>query len=237
MPSEMNVDRGEIAKFEALADRWWDPDGDFRPLHDINGVRTDYIVERAPVEGRRVVDVGCGGGLLTEALAIRGGQVLGIDMGETPLQVARRHAEGSDVAVDYERTTAEVLAEEHPAEFALVTCLEMLEHVPDPASVVDACARLAAPGGHLFFSTINRNPKAYLLAVLGAEYVLGLLPRGTHDYARFITPAELARATRQAGLTTESITGMSYNPFTRLCRLTDDVTVNYILHARRPPLS
>lgn len=237
MATEVNVDPSEIRKFAALAERWWDPDGDFRPLHDMNRVRVEYIAQRVAVAGRRVLDVGCGGGLLTEALAQRGAEVLGIDMGEMPLQVARRHAASNGVAVQYEQTDAEALAEQRPAEFAMVTCLEVLEHVPDPARLIAACARLAEPGAHLFFSTINRNPKAYLLAVLGAEYVLGLLPRGTHDYARFITPAELSGAARRAGLTTEAITGMRYNPFVRRASLTDDVSVNYLLHARRPPLS
>jgi 2-polyprenyl-6-hydroxyphenyl methylase/3-demethylubiquinone-9 3-methyltransferase len=232
-----NVDAAEIAKFEALAYRWWDPNGDFKPLHDINPVRLDYILSRADVAGRRVVDVGCGGGILSEAMAQAGAEVTAIDMGESPLAVARLHAVEAGVDIDYRQTTAEALAQSHAAEFAVVTCLEMLEHVPEPASVVAACAELVEPGGHLFFSTINRNPKAYTMAVLGAEYVMGLLPRGTHDYRKFITPAELARAVRAAGLITVAITGMSYNPFSRRCALTDNVDVNYLLHARRPPVS
>jgi len=236
MTHEANVDAAEIAKFEALAYRWWDPNGDFQPLHDINPVRLDYIVSRVDVAGRRVVDVGCGGGILSEAMAHAGAEVTAIDMGESPLAVARLHALEAGVEVDYRQTTAEALADSHAGEFAAVTCLEMLEHVPQPTSVVAACAELVEPGGHLFFSTINRNPKAYAMAVLGAEYVMRLLPRGTHDYRKFITPAELARAVRAAGLVTEAITGMSYNPFSRRCTLTDNVDVNYLLHARRPPL-
>lgn len=231
-----NVDAAEIAKFEALAYRWWDPNGDFRPLHDINPERLDYILARAHVAGRRVADVGCGGGILSEAMAHAGAEVTAIDMGEAPLAVARLHALEAGIEVDYRQTTAEALAMDHADEFAVVTCLEMLEHVPDPASVVAACAALVEPGGHVFFSTINRNPKAYTMAVLGAEYVMRLLPRGTHDYRKFITPAELARAVRAAGLITVAITGMSYNPFSRRCALTDNVDVNYLLHARRPPL-
>jgi 2-polyprenyl-6-hydroxyphenyl methylase/3-demethylubiquinone-9 3-methyltransferase len=229
-----NVDRAEIAKFEALAARWWDPTGDFRPLHDINPTRLEYITQRCPADGIAAVDVGCGGGLLAEALAGSGARVTGIDMGEAPLAVARLHAEESGVHVDYRQTTAEALADELPGAFDLVTCLEMLEHVPDPDSVVAACARLARPGGQLFFSTINRNPKAWLMAVVGAEYVLGLLPRGTHEYDKFITPAELARSIRRAGLEVEEIRGMTYNPFTRAVALGDDVDVNYLIHARKP---
>ena len=250
MTRDANVDAAEVAKFEALAHRWWDPSGDFRPLHDINPVRVDYILSRVAagasrvaagasrvdVAGVRVLDVGCGGGILSEAMAHAGARVTAIDMGVAPLAVARLHALEAGIDIDYRQSTAEALADDHAGEFAVVTCLEMLEHVPEPASVVAACAELVEPGGQVFFSTINRNPKAYAMAVLGAEYVMGLLPRGTHDYRKFITPAELARAVRAAGLTTVEIIGMSYNPFNRRCALTDNVDVNYLLHARRPPL-
>ena len=236
MSRDANVDAAEIARFEALAYRWWDPNGEFRPLHDINPARVGYILSRVDVTGVRVADIGCGGGILSEAMAHAGAEVTAIDMGEAPLAVARLHALEAGSNIDYRQSTAEALADDHAGEFAVVTCLEMLEHVPEPASVVAACAALVEPGGHVFFSTINRNPKAYAMAVLGAEYVMGLLPRGTHDYRKFITPAELARAVRGAGLITAEIIGMSYNPFNRRCTLTDNVDVNYLLHALRPPL-
>ncbi|MFN2332099.1 MAG: bifunctional 2-polyprenyl-6-hydroxyphenol methylase/3-demethylubiquinol 3-O-methyltransferase UbiG [Halomonas sp.] len=229
-----NVDPGEIAKFEALASRWWDPESEFKPLHEINPLRLDFIDARAGLAGKRVVDVGCGGGLLAEAMAHRGARVTGIDLGEAPLAVARLHAEESGVEVDYRCISVEALAEEMPDKFDVVTCLEMIEHVPDPASVVRACAALVKPGGHLFFSTLNRNPKAYLLAILGAEYVLGLLPRGTHDYEKFIRPAELASWCRANGLTVQEQSGLVYNPLTRRYRLhPTDVSVNYLMHCRR----
>ena len=229
-----NVDPAEIARFEALAARWWDATGEFRPLHEINPLRANWIDERAPVAGRRILDVGCGGGILAEALARRGAQVTGIDLGEAPLAVARLHGIESGVAVDYRCMAAEALADEAPGTFDVVTCLEMLEHVPDPAAVVRACAELVKPGGHLFFSTINRNPKAFALAIVGAEYLLGLLPRGTHTYARFIRPAELAGWCRGTGLEVHDLTGMLYNPLTRSYRLkARDVDVNYLLHATR----
>ncbi len=230
----MNVDSQEIGKFEALAHRWWDPEGDFKPLHDINPVRLEFIADKIALQGVKAVDVGCGGGILAESMAVAGATVTGIDMAESPLAVARLHALDSGAEVDYQTTTAEALAAEKPGEFDVVTCLEMLEHVPDPASTVAACAELARSGGELFFSTINRNPKSYLLAVVGAEYVLGLLPKGTHDYKKFITPAELAAAVRGAGLEVIEITGMRYNPFTRACSLGPDVDVNYLLYARKP---
>lgn len=230
----MNVDSQEIQKFEALAHRWWDPEGDFKPLHDINSVRVRYIEDKTPLNGVPVVDIGCGGGILTESLALAGAHVTGIDMAESPLAVARLHALESGAQIDYVATTAEALASERPEAFQMVTCLEMLEHVPDFASTVQACADLASRDGHLVFSTINRNPKAYALMVVGAEYVLGLLPRGTHDYAKFIKPAELAGAARKAGLEVVEITGMRYNPFTRGCSLSRDVDVNYLLYARKP---
>lgn len=230
----MNVDHQEIAKFEALASRWWDPEGDFKPLHDINPIRVDYIRERADLDAGPLLDVGCGGGILAESLARGGARVTGIDMAESPLSVARLHALDTGTEVEYLATTAEALAAQRPAAFATVTCLEMLEHVPDFPSTVRACAELTRPGGELFFSTINRNPKAYLLAVLGAEYLLGLLPRGTHDYEKFIRPHELATAARQAGLVVREIRGLRYNPFTRRCTLSADVDVNYLLHAHKP---
>jgi 2-polyprenyl-6-hydroxyphenyl methylase/3-demethylubiquinone-9 3-methyltransferase len=229
-----NVDVHEIAKFESLAHRWWDPTGDFRPLHDINPARLAWIAARCPPSGCRAVDVGCGGGILAEALARAGADVAGIDMGEAPLAVARLHALEAGVTVGYRQATAESLAAESPGAFDLVTCMEMLEHVPDPASVVAACATLVRKGGHVFFSTINRNPKAWALAVVGAEYVLRLLPRGTHEYAKFIRPSELARAVRAAGLDVVEIAGMRYNPFTREVSIGDDVDVNYLLYARKP---
>jgi len=229
-----NVDPGEIAKFEALASRWWDPDSEFKPLHDINPLRLDFIDARAGLAGKRVVDVGCGGGLLAEAMAHRGARVTGIDLGEAPLAVARLHAEESGVEVDYRHVSVEALAEEAPGRFDVVTCLEMLEHVPDPASVVRACAALAKPGGQVFFSTLNRNPKAYALAILGAEYLLRMLPRGTHDYAKFIRPAELAAWCREAGLEVREQNGLVYHPVTRRYRLSErDVSVNYLMHCRR----
>lgn len=234
MNTSSNVDRQEIAKFEALASRWWDPEGDFRPLHDINPARLEYIQARARLLSGPVLDVGCGGGILSESMARAGAEVTGIDMAEAPLAVARLHALETGTRVEYMASTAEALAEERPGGFETVTCLEMLEHVPDFPSTIAACAKLTAPGGELFFSTINRNPKAYLLAVVGAEYVLRLLPRGTHDYAKFIKPSELAAAVRQAGLVVKDVTGMRYNPFTRTCTLGSDIDVNYLLHASKP---
>ena len=229
-----NIDAEEVAKFAAMAHRWWDPEGDFRPLHDINPLRLAWIAARHPLAGARVLDVGCGGGLLTEAMARAGATVTGIDAGEAPLTVARLHGLESGVEVEYRHLPAEALAAEQPGSFDVVCCLEMLEHVPDPGSVVRACAELVRPGGDLFFSTINRNPKAWALAVVGAEYVLGLLPKGTHDYARFIRPSELARHLRAADLEVKEIAGMRYNPFSRLCTLSTDVDVNYIVHGSRP---
>lgn len=225
-----NVDPGEIGKFEELASRWWDPQSEFKPLHDINPLRLDYIERTAGLAGREVLDVGCGGGLLSEAMAVRGARVLGIDMGAVPLRVAELHTLETGVAVDYRRIQAEALAEERPASFDVITCLEMLEHVPSPASVISACARLVRPGGKVFFSTLNRNPKSYLFAIVGAEYILRMLPKGTHDFARFIRPAELDRWIRAAGLRTTEMTGMTYNLLTRTYRLDpDDLSVNYLV--------
>ena len=229
-----NVDQQELAKFEELAYRWWDPGGEFKPLHEINPLRLDYIHRRAELAGKRVVDVGCGGGILTESMASLDATVLGIDMGEAPLGVARLHALESGVTVEYRRMTAEALAADEPASFDVVTCMELLEHVPDPGSTIAACARLVKPGGHVFLSTINRNPKSYLLAIVGAEYVLRLLPRGTHDYAKFIRPSEMGRWLRETGLELEDVTGLTYNPFSRRYRLGKDTDVNYLAHARRP---
>lgn len=226
--STPNVDPAEVGKFEALASRWWDPESEFKPLHDINPLRLDYIDQRVGLAGKRVLDVGCGGGILSESMAQRGAEVTGIDMGEAPLEVARLHMLESGIRVDYRRITAEQLAEELPEHFDAVTCMEMLEHVPDPASVIRACAALVKPGGRIFLSTINRNPKAYLFAIVGAEYVLRLLPRGTHDFAKFIRPSELEASIRHAGLHLEDLTGMSYNPLTRNYSLGRDLSVNYL---------
>lgn len=227
-----NADPAEIAKFEALASRWWDPQSEFKPLHEINPLRLDYIERNAGgLAGKRVLDVGCGGGILAESMAALGGQVTGIDMGEAPLSVARLHGLESGISVAYEQSTAEAYAARHAGMFDVVTCMEMLEHVPDPASVIAACARLAKPGGAIFFSTINRNPKSYLFAIVGAEYLLRLLPRGTHDYEKFIRPSELEAWARHAGLKLLDLTGMSYNPLSRQYSLGRDLDVNYLAYA------
>lgn len=229
-----NVDAAEIAKFEALASRWWDRNSEFKPLHDINPLRANYIDQRSPVAQRKLLDVGCGGGILAEAMAQRGAEVTGIDMGEAPLSVARLHALESGVSVEYRKIAAEELAAEAAGQFDIVTCLEMLEHVPDPSSIVKACAQLVKPGGDVHFSTINRNPKAYAFAILGAEYLLKLLPKGTHEYGKFIRPSELAKWLRQNDLELQHITGMTYNPLTRSYKLDpQDVSVNYLLHAKK----
>jgi len=229
----VNADPAEIEKFSRLAHRWWDPGGEFRPLHEINPLRLDWIDGHAPLQGRKVLDVGCGGGILAEAMAQRGAAVTGIDLSDKALRVAELHLHESHLQVAYEKTSVEDHAARHAGEFDVVTCMELLEHVPEPASMVAACARLVRPGGEVFFSTINRNPKAYLFAVIGAEYVLGLLPKGTHDYARFIKPSELARWCRAAGLSTGELIGMTYNPITQAYRLGRDCDVNYLQHCRR----
>ncbi len=226
-----NVDPAEIAKFEELASRWWDLNSEFKPLHDINPLRVNYIDQRAPLAGKTVLDVGCGGGILCEGMAQRGATVTGIDMGEKPLAVARLHLHESKLDIDYQKSTAEDFAEQHPAQYDIVTCLEMLEHVPDPGSVINACAKLVKPGGQLFFSTINRNPKSYIFAVIGAEHILRLLPKGTHEYDKFIKPSELAACLRKAELELKNISGMTLNPLTNRYSISKDVDVNYLVHA------
>ena len=235
-PTPENVDAQELAKFAALAHQWWDPESPmFGPLHKMNPLRLDWIDRMAGgLSGKRVVDVGCGGGILTEAMAELGAVALGIDLGDKALGVARLHKLESGATVDYRRVSAEALAVEAPAAFDVVTCMELLEHVPEPAQIVAACAKLAKPGGLVAVSTINRNAKAYALAVIGAEYLLGLLPKGTHDYAKFLTPAELASFARNAGLAAAGIAGVAYNPFTRSFRIVQDTSVNYMLALRRP---
>ena len=229
-----NVDAQELAKFSALAHRWWDTRSEFRPLHEINPLRLRWIDDLASLHGKRVLDVGCGGGILAESMAGRAASVVGIDLATKPLGVARLHALDAGVTnIDYREIAVEALAVEEPAHFDIVTCMEMLEHVPDPASVVMACSRLVKPGGWVFFSTIHRNPKAFLMAIVGAEYMLGLLPKGTHEYSKFIRPSELARWSREAGLHLVQSRGLSYNPITRRYSLSDDTSVNYLLAAQR----
>ncbi len=229
-----NVDQAELAKFGALAARWWDPHSEFKPLHDINPLRLNLIDKHVGLSGKRVIDIGCGGGILAESMAARGAEVTGIDLSEKPLSVAKLHLLESGQQVDYRLVAAEEIALQQPAHFDCVTCMEMLEHVPDPPSTVRAAAALAKPGGWVFFSTLNRNPKSFLFAIIGAEYVLNLLPKGTHEYRRFITPAELATMARDAGLNVTGFTGMTYNPFSRVYALNDDVSVNYIVACRKP---
>lgn len=228
-----NVDRTEVAKFEALASRWWDPHSEFKPLHDINPLRLNWIDGKVKLAGKRSIDIGCGGGILSESMARRGAVVTGVDMGEAPLAVARLHLLESGVAVEYLYGTAEEMALQRAGQYDVVTCMEMLEHVPDPGAVVAACAQLVKPGGNVFFSTINRNPKAWLFAIVGAEHVLRLLPRGTHEYAKFIRPSELAGWCRDAGLDVRDMTGMHYNPLTGSYWLGRDVSVNYLMHTVR----
>jgi 2-polyprenyl-6-hydroxyphenyl methylase/3-demethylubiquinone-9 3-methyltransferase len=229
----MNADPLELQKFSDLAHRWWDPSSEFRPLHEINPLRLEWINARVPLAGKKVADIGCGGGILAESMAKKGAQVTGIDLSEKALKVADLHSLESGIQVRYELIAAESLAAREPGEYDVVTCMEMLEHVPDPAAIVRACAALVKPGGHVFFSTINRNPKSYLFAVVGAEYVLRLLPKGTHEYAKFITPAELGGFIRSAGLTLSALKGMTYNPLTKVYSLNQDTDVNYLAACTR----
>jgi 2-polyprenyl-6-hydroxyphenyl methylase/3-demethylubiquinone-9 3-methyltransferase len=231
----VNADPQELAKFGDLAHKWWDPEGEFRPLHDLNPLRLDWIDAHAAIARKRVVDVGCGGGILAESMARRGADVLGIDLSVKPLRVAQLHAMEAELPnIQYREVAVEALADEAPASFDVVTCMEMLEHVPEPASVVRACAQLVKPGGWVFFSTINRNAKAFMLAIVGAEHVLKMLPKGTHEYARFLRPSELSRFAREAGLELIEFRGMEFNPLTKRYALTADTTVNYLIACRRP---
>ena len=235
MSTTINADPQELAKFSDLAHRWWDPESEFRPLHQINPLRLEWIDQQVRLQGRRALDVGCGGGILADAMARKGAQVLGIDLATKALRVAQLHAiEAATPNIAYREVAAEALADEMPGQFDVVTCMEMLEHVPDPASVVQACATLTKPGGWVFFSTLNRNPKSFLFAIVGAEYVLKLLPKGTHEWARFIRPSELAQSVRAAGLELTGSRGLEYNPFTRRYWLSDDTSVNYMLACRKP---
>ncbi len=229
-----NVDPAEIAKFEALASRWWDKESEFKPLHDINPLRTNFIDGHASIAGKKVLDVGCGGGILCESMSQRGAQVSGIDMGEAPLNVAKLHALESELTISYQRITVEELALQQPESFDIVTCLEMLEHVPDPSSIIKACFNLCKPGGQVFFSTLNRNPKSFLMAVVGAEYLLKMLPKGTHDYKKFIRPSELAAWARQSGLSIGELVGMTYNPITKSYKLAQNTDVNYLMQTSKP---
>lgn len=230
----MNADPHEIQKFSELAHRWWDPTSEFRPLHEINPLRLEWINARAPLAGKKVIDIGCGGGILAESMARKGADVTGIDLSEKALKVADLHSLEAEVRVRYKHIAAEEMAAQEPGQYDIVTCMEMLEHVPDPASIVRAAATLVKPGGHVFFSTLNRNPKAYLFAVVGAEYLLRMLPKGTHDYAKFITPAELSQYVREAGLNVDAFKGLSYNPLTKIYALNQDTDVNYMVACSRP---
>lgn len=230
----MNADPLEIQKFSELAHRWWDPTSEFRPLHEINPLRLEWINAKVPLAGKRVIDIGCGGGILAESMARKGADVTGIDLSDKALKVADLHSLESGAKVRYKLIAAEAMAEAEPGQYDVVTCMEMLEHVPDPSAIVRACAALVKPGGHVFLSTLNRNPKAYLFAILGAEYVLRLLPKGTHDYDKFITPAELSQYVRSAGLDVNSMRGMGYNPLTKIYSLNSDTSVNYLVACTRP---
>jgi len=229
-----NVDPNEIKKFEDLASRWWDPESEFRPLHAINPLRTDYINLHSPVKNKKLLDVGCGGGLISEAMSAFGAEVTGIDMGEAPLSVAKLHLLESGEKVEYIKITTEQLAEQRPEQYDVVTCLEMLEHVPNPALVIEACAKMVKPGGDVYFSTINRNPKAWLFAIVGAEYVLNMLPKGTHEYDKLIKPSELSQYARQSGLEMQRMIGLHYNPLTKVYKLAPGVDVNYMIHCTKP---
>ncbi len=229
-----NIDPAEIKKFDDLASRWWDKKGEFKPLHEMNPVRLNFINSGSPLAGKQVLDIGCGGGILSESMARCDATVTGIDMGKAPLSVARLHALEEDLEIDYQQTTAEDFADSHAEEFDIITCMEMLEHVPDPGSVISACARLCKPGGSIYFSTINRNPKAYVQAIIGAEYMMKMLPKGTHEYSKFIRPSELDEWARGSGLELVNIAGVEYNPFTRIFRQSSNVDVNYMMHYLRP---
>ncbi|HHZ69625.1 MAG TPA: bifunctional 2-polyprenyl-6-hydroxyphenol methylase/3-demethylubiquinol 3-O-methyltransferase UbiG [Methylococcaceae bacterium] len=229
----LNFDPQEIAKFEELASRWWDPDSEFKPLHEINPLRLEYIERRSSLKGKTVVDIGCGGGILAESMALKGANVLGIDMGKAPLSVAQLHKLESGAELDYQQITAEELADKEPGKYDVVTCMEMLEHVPDPSSVIAACSKLVKPDGHVFFTTINRNPKSYLFAIVGAEYIMKILPKGTHDYSKFIKPSELESWARAADLQLRELTGMSYNILSKKYSLGHDVDVNYLMHTQK----
>ena len=231
--NKANVDQHEINKFEQMASRWWDKEGDFKPLHDINPLRLQFILDNANgLQGKKVLDIGCGGGILTEAMGKEGAKVTGIDMGEMPLEVAKLHMLESRLEIEYQKITAEEFAEQHAGEYDVVTCLEMLEHVPDPSSIIKACRKLVKADGDVFFSTINRNPKSFLFAIVGAEYLLQMLPKGTHDFKKFIRPSELEAWSRPAGLPFQSIIGMHYNPLTKKYWLSDNVDVNYLVHTK-----
>lgn len=234
MMKTLNADPAEIQKFSDLAHRWWDPTSEFRPLHEINPLRLEWINNRAALNGKSVIDIGCGGGILAESMAKKGAKVTGIDLSDKALKVADLHGLESGIKVRYKKITAEQMADEEAGQFDIVTCMEMLEHVPDPASIIKACFALVRPGGQVFFSTLNRNPKSYLFAIIGAEYLLQLLPKGTHDYAKFITPAELSQAIRNAGLQVNTMRGMSYNPFSKIYSLNQDTSVNYLVACTRP---